>query len=177
MDSMLTDLQGGEGEGGEGWEGMGKMAEQHNDSFSDRLACKPSLPTPASSSRLISFAVQVRGAGDSGDSYHITKPPPDASGAVRCMQAALTHVRPDLRAGGKEAGIPSQDEGSIRLSSAATPCLRYPLFCDLLLEGRRPDGGMGEGYGRRTIPPKFSRIPLKPPHMMREVPFVACMRH
>lgn len=32
---------------------------------------------------------ELTGFGMSGDGYHITSPPPDGSGAVRCMQAAL----------------------------------------------------------------------------------------
>jgi 3-oxoacyl-[acyl-carrier-protein] synthase II len=32
---------------------------------------------------------EITGFGMSGDGYHMTSPPPDGSGAVRCMQAAL----------------------------------------------------------------------------------------
>jgi 3-oxoacyl-[acyl-carrier-protein] synthase II len=53
---------------------------------------------------------EMAGFGMSGDGYHITSPPPDGNGAVRCMQAALD-----------DAGINVADIGYINAHGTSTP--------------------------------------------------------
>jgi 3-oxoacyl-[acyl-carrier-protein] synthase II len=53
---------------------------------------------------------EVVGFGMSGDGYHMTSPPPDGNGAVRCMQAAL-----------EDAGVSYRDVDYINAHGTSTP--------------------------------------------------------
>jgi 3-oxoacyl-[acyl-carrier-protein] synthase II len=53
---------------------------------------------------------EVVGFGMSGDGYHMTSPPPDGNGAVRCMQAALD-----------DAGVSYRDVDYINAHGTSTP--------------------------------------------------------
>jgi 3-oxoacyl-[acyl-carrier-protein] synthase II len=53
---------------------------------------------------------EMAGFGMSGDGYHMTAPPPDGDGAVRCMQAALD-----------DAGITAHDIEYINAHGTSTP--------------------------------------------------------
>ena len=57
-----------------------------------------------------SIYAEVIGFGMSGDGYHMTSPPPDGNGAVRCMSAAL-----------EDAGIPGDKIDYINAHGTSTP--------------------------------------------------------
>ena len=53
---------------------------------------------------------ELRGAGCSGDAHHITLPPEDGDGAVRCMEAAM-----------RAAGVRRGEVAYINAHATSTP--------------------------------------------------------